>query len=90
MLKKDINRKSFLYAALAAFLCAVPMQLFAAINTVYDAKLKAKQLQDQLESAQDTIVNSPLFGMAVYSGGAVILFAGAIVLVFLLVMLLKK
>jgi hypothetical protein len=71
------------YLAILCVLLVVPASAWAAINTVYDAKEKARQVASSVQ-------NSPVYGMALYTFGAIGAFVALIVIVFLLIMLLKR
>lgn len=62
---------------------ALPNQALAAINTIYDLKLKIQQ-------TKDAVVNSPLYGIVLYFGGTIMIFVIAIIVIFILIMLIKK
>jgi cytochrome bd-type quinol oxidase subunit 1 len=47
-------------------------------------------LQNQTLSQIDAIKNSPIVGMVAYSAGAIVIFIGLIIVIFLLIMLLKR
>ena len=68
---------------LLAIILAFPSRVFADINTVYDAKLKANEVKD-------AVVNSPIYGIVFYSGSAIVIFIVVLVVVFVLIMLLKR
>jgi hypothetical protein len=70
------NRISF---ALLAF---VPATVWAN-DALLDAEFKAKR-------SIEAVKHSPIVGMVMYSGGAIVVFVGLIIVVFLLIMLLNN
>lgn len=61
----------------------LPKQSFAAINTFYDLKL-------EIQKIKDSVINSPIYGIIIYSGSAIVIFIVAVIVIFILIMLLKK
>ncbi len=68
---------------LLALAFSMPSNALAAINTVYDAKLKLNEIKDGIK-------NTPIFDIILYSSSTIIFFAVAIIIVFFLIMLLKR
>jgi hypothetical protein len=68
---------------LFAAICVLPCNALAEINTFYDAKLK-------MQETKDAFVNSPIYGMTAYFGGAIIIFIIAIIIFFALIMMLRR
>lgn len=71
------------YSALFVVLSAIPASAWAKINTVYDAKEKVRQIKD-------SITSSNVASVSLYVLGALAVFVVLIMIVFLLVMLLKR
>ena len=72
-----------LTSILQFFSIILPNYFLADINTVYDAKLAANNLKDE-------VVNSPIYGIVLYSGSIIIAFAVVVMVIFVLIVLLKK
>ena len=62
---------------------ALPSPAISAINNLYDAKLAANNLKD-------SVLDSNVYGMLLYSGGTIVFFILLIVVIFILIMFLKK
>ena len=87
---RNIRSKALSCCILLTILVMLPGAGLATINTIYDAKLKYQQLQDKLSSAKDAVANSPIYGIIFYAGEAIGVLILAIVVVFLLIMLLRR
>lgn len=75
---------------IAALILIATYQLFSNVHTIYDAQLKIEQTKVSILSTKDAILNSPIYGMIFYAGSAIIIFVIAIVLVFVIIMSLRR
>jgi len=65
--------------------------LFPSVSLAEFSQAQRKyELQEQVRIAKATVENSPYIGMAAYGFGALAVFVGLIVLVFVLIMFLRR
>lgn len=79
-----------IYISLSMFFCAWPSWAFAAINTFYDLKLKITEIKDKIAAFKEAVATSPIYGILLYSGTAILIFIIAITIILFLISMLKK